>query len=547
MAHTRFTGTKAMFLIIILLATWGNNAQMAAAEIFYPSTNYRLKEPPTYCTVIEGIDESPSKIAEFVNVSKDAVSSWTNNLQAAEDGIKEIWSMNHKSVSNIQAGCDILVYYKSHQSMSEQPASHDIIAGTFTATSTAPALIDIYYLQPFICDDGVLCYFDDRYRDTVSLYGTMLHEVGHSLGAHHYVSDEIEENEKWRNGDELPPSVMIPSLPANVEDLTIKNLDVQKIRSIYGERGFYSYSDRPLPIFHPFVTIDISSEKVVVNNAHPNTVIISGQINKAVLLDGHPIIVSVLKPDQTIDVLKITHTRNGYFEVLTAYDSESPLGLYTVSASYIGVVDNEMDVYFEVINTDAKKNPLTSSSDVVGIIDMQKTAVNSLKQQAENLKKAMTKIPQSSILKKDSNFIHSFSNSVELKIESAYLQIAKAEDRLNARDYEAVFAALRDLDSSVNSASNTLDRLSKIVKSYSVAEPVDDLEGAKNAIKRVSAGLEDGSEFASAVSALTDTVTSFDEIPEWVVMVSKWWSIGLISDAEYVNMLKYIAQNGILS
>ncbi len=543
MPHTKFTGTKAAILIVILLAAWGNNAQMAAADIFYPSTNYKVKGPPTYCTLVTGIDVPLSKVEEFVDISKNAVSSWTNNLQAIEDGTKEIWKMSHKTVDYVQAGCDIMIQYKSHYGMSTQPASHDIIAGTFSSTG----LIDIYYLQPFECDDGVLCYYDKEYKETASLYGTMLHEIGHSLGAGHYVSDDPDENKKWQNGDELPPSVMIPSLPIDAATFVIKDSDVQKIRQIYGQRGFYEYSDKEIPIFRPFVTIDVSSEKVVLNDANPDTITISGQIEKNILLDGHPIIISVLKPDQTVDVLKITHTRSGYFEVLTSYDKESPLGLYTVSVSYIGIVDNEMDVYFKVADTAEEKGLTSSSFDVSNTIDMQKIAVKSLKQQAENLKKAVAKIPQSSILEKDGNLIHALSDSADFKIESAQLQIAQAEERLNAGNYEAVFAALQDLDSSTSSALNTLERIGDIIEPYSVIKPTYDLNEIKSAIKRMNVGLGDGSEFALAISEQISTDMRFEQIPEWVITASKWWSIGLVSDTEYTNLLEYLVQNSILA
>ena len=544
MSHTKFTGTKATILIVILLATWGNNAQMAAADIFYPSTNYKVKGPPTYCTIVTNIDAPTSKVEEFVDISKNAVASWTNNLQAVEDGTKEIWKMSHKTVDHVQAGCDIMIQYKPHYGMSTQPASHDIIAGTFSSAG----LIDIYYLQPFECDDGVLCYYDEEYKETASLYGTMLHEIGHSLGAGHYVSDEPDENKKWQNGEELPPSVMIPSIPQDATTFVIKDSDVQKIRQIYGQRGFYEYSDKEIPIFRPFVTIDVSSEKVVLNDASSNTVTISGQIEKNVLLDGHPIIISVLKPDQSVDVLKITHTRSGYFEVLTSYDKESALGLYTVSVSYLGIVDNEMDVYFKVADT-AEERELSSSSppSIANVIDLQKIAIKSLKQQAEDLKKAMAKIPKSSISEKDGYLIHALSDTVDFKIESAQLQVAKAEEGLNTSDYEAVIVALKDLDSSTSSALNTLKRISEIIEPYDTIKSSYDLGKIKSATKRMSAGLGDGSEFASAISEQIGTDIRFEQIPKWVITVSKWWSIELVSDTEYTNMLEYLTQNGILA
>ena len=82
---------------------------------------------------------------------------------------------------------------------------------------------------------------------------------------------------------------------------------------------------------------------------------------------------------------------------------------------------------------------------------------------------------------------------------------------------------------------------------YGTIKSSYDLGKIKSVTKRMSAGLGDGSEFASAISEQIGTDIRFEQIPKWVITVSKWWSIELVSDTEYTNMLEYLTQNGILA
>ncbi|MDI1495826.1 MAG: hypothetical protein K8823_1134 [Cenarchaeum symbiont of Oopsacas minuta] len=528
---------KGLAIIILLLATWGNGAQMIAAEIFYASINYKVLGPPTYCTVVTNIDLPQSKVDEFVGISRDAVSSWTENLKSVEENVKDVWAMNHKSTSHSRAGCDIIIEYKPYD-LAMQPASHDVVAGTFYTNGS----ITIYYLQPFKCTEDTLCYYDDVYRDKTSIYSTMLHEIGHSLGAGHYVSDDPIENEKWFSGEEPPPSIMIPTIPANIDEFTIKHSDVQKIRDIYGHRGFYAYSDKEIPLSRPFVIIDVSRDSIVLSKSGSNTLTISGQISKDVLLIGHPVIVSILKPDQTVEVLKISHTRSGYFEIPTVYNSESPLGLYTVSVSYLGVTDTNMDAYFEVINTEKNNELSFSESDIKNNIDMQETIIDSLKRQAEYLNKAIIKSSKSNN-GKDKIFLTALDDSVGYKIESAQLQLETAKEKFTSDDYESAAVALKTLNADIESISNTLERINEVI----LSQHMERLDQARDAIKFQIAGLADRSEFTSTISTVIDADVDFKIIPNWVRTTSEWWALGDISDKEFIDFLEYIHQNNIIS
>ena len=57
--------------------------------------------------------------------------------------------------------------------------------------------------------------------------------------------------------------------------------------------------------------------------------------------------------------MKLSTTGVGYFETLLIFHNESLKGIYHISASYLGHVDKNMDISFEVIgkNLDSPSNP----------------------------------------------------------------------------------------------------------------------------------------------------------------------------------------------
>ena len=65
---------------------------------------------------------------------------------------------------------------------------------------------------------------------------------------------------------------------------------------------------------------------------------------------GLPVIITIHKPDNSVEVLKIKTTGVGYFETFLIFNDESVRGVYHVSASYIEHVNKNTDITFEVIN-----------------------------------------------------------------------------------------------------------------------------------------------------------------------------------------------------
>ncbi len=111
--------------------------------------------------------------------------------------------------------------------------------------------------------------------------------------------------------------------------------------------------------------MNVSDKVIEVDSYERRFVTLSGKITEEEFHRGLPVIITIHKPDDSVEVLKIKTTGVGYFETLLIIDKESLRGVYRISASYIGHIDRDMNVSFQVIdkqNNTAEKNTLVSDS-----------------------------------------------------------------------------------------------------------------------------------------------------------------------------------------
>lgn len=363
-------GNKIL-IIVISIVVITSSFQAASADIFFPSTNVRVDGPIEYCIISPTDKMIENKKTEWIRLAENAVLDWEGNLKEAEYENDDIWEMNINLIlKNNDELCDILIEFK------DKPSLSDTVAGFF---SWPPGKIVVYYLQPKVCNSVQTCYDDETLKSDDIIFAIVLHEIGHSLGLDHYVSDDNDTNKKWQAGNKSPPSVMIPTIPRIANLLEITTLDIQKVREIYGTEGFYAFSGallpspQPIPTpepipepiipLSPITSLDISQKIIEANRYDRQIVTVSGSIQKEEYHRGLPVIITIHHPDDSVQVLKIGTTGIGYFETLLIFNDESLRGIYRISASYLGHVDKNMDISFEVIDKNLNVPMAKSPSD----------------------------------------------------------------------------------------------------------------------------------------------------------------------------------------
>jgi hypothetical protein len=110
------------------------------------------------------------------------------------------------------------------------------------------------------------------------------------------------------------------------------------------------------------------SDKVIEADRYDRKIItLSGRIAEDEFYRGLPVIITILSPDNSVEVLKIKTTGTGFFETLLIIDKESIRGVYRVAASYNDHIDRNLNLTFQVIDrqidsSTAKSNPGALSS-----------------------------------------------------------------------------------------------------------------------------------------------------------------------------------------
>jgi len=184
-----------------------------------------------------------------------------------------------------------------------------------------------------------------------------LHEIGHSLGLGHFTTDDNEVMYEWLTS-EAPPSIMIPNIHQNPGLTYITDVDIDKIKSIYGTGGFLGKYEKeneqtdipPLTAIIALDNLSVSPEKINVKKYHNSMLTISGKLNEGIVLSGVPFYLLIMKPDLTTEVLTVYPSSKGNFQTPLMYDEKSPKGEYSIEGVYRGHTVNYKPMKYTVID-----------------------------------------------------------------------------------------------------------------------------------------------------------------------------------------------------
>ena len=188
-------------------------------EVIYPSLDYKHTKIPNYCIERPIDDELNDGQKDWmVQMAHNAVEEWNNTLQDAFTHSYK-WQLMSTTANDL---------YQTSSTNCDWTLSFQREIPSFFTFGIVLGYADIQNQEIVI-----------RYSeiDQGEFHDILLHEIGHSLGLGHFTTEDYQIMSKWRNS-ESPPSIMIPNIHTNPGLTYITQVDIDKIKSIYGTGGF---------------------------------------------------------------------------------------------------------------------------------------------------------------------------------------------------------------------------------------------------------------------------------------------------------------------
>ena len=360
---------KKLFIItlVVLVAFTVYIQDAFAFTINFPVNNHRVTRIPTYCGIEpDPLGVSPQVVNFWMDETEKSVSDWKIMLGNANSDHRERWDMKYVKVPKGQTfnatNCDIQILFQ------DKPSTNDSFEYLGFLQNN---IIKIFYLDIGTCQNGEKverCYKDDATRTPASLGSTIRHEIGHTFGLGHYSSDDNKVNLAWYKGTEEIPSIMVPA-PENPILRKITEADIDKVYQIYGPYGFLAFSKDTGQPSEVLVKGTISSVRSIESSGISNQVIkikeyqpqfekLYGEVSGELYKKGQRVFLTITKPDFSPEVLSVTPSSEGIFEIPYMIDKNSQKGQYFVELSYMGYVDNEMSFSFSVTDTESTSQPI---------------------------------------------------------------------------------------------------------------------------------------------------------------------------------------------
>ena len=534
-----------LLLIFVVCVTVGSSYAYAL-EYTYPTINQRLTEIPTYCAVESITDKiESSEMDEMLAKSELAVNAWREKLQNSEITNKEFWDLKFKKIGkneSVTDDCTITILFRDDPEFSGSLLSKTL--GAFMRNS-----IYIYY-------ENQESIYGDKWMD--GILKTIIHEMGHTFGLGHYTTDDNDYNRKVATRNESPPSIMFAPAHINPDLRKITDIDVQKVRLIYGSYGFHAFSEQrpseiiienpisPLDPAYPFEFTEISKNNIKLFRHQDSLMTISGQINNTVYMSGHPVFLLITNPDLSTQVLKVKPTRDAFFETYLKFNYKSLPGKYSIEFAYIDKIDQSKNITFDVEQTDI---PLPPKSENLNIIQVSNTADQFFEMGLYGDAIKNYKV----VIKNIDKIQEPLHLNALNKIGLALIELKNYEKSLSY--FEQVYEINPDypkIQENLKTSKSLIEANGKMV----AADSIIPLPGwiKSNAGwwingQSTDQSLLDAFEYMQnkgLIGSYEFSNYSQPHIPNWLVDIVTWWFDEKLSDEEFLKTIDYLLKQGII-